>query len=53
MSLDLVTTVAVALATGSHKSNYRPPQGVFTQTGDFESELKFPVHNPPCKAGDL
>ena len=53
MSLDLLTTVAVALATGSHKSNYRPPQGVFTQTGDFESELKFPVHNPPCKAGDL
>ena len=38
---------------GSHKSNWRPPPGIFAQKNDFESELKFPVHNPPAKAGDL
>ena len=45
--------VCVSLRNASHKSNLRPPAGVFTQANDFESNLAFPVHNPPAKAGDL
>lgn len=42
----------LVVVPGSHKSNY-PSAGVFTQKGDFESELARPVHNPGVKAGDL
>jgi hypothetical protein len=45
----------LVVVPGSHKSNYRPPAGMFTQTDDFESQLgnDLAVHNPPVKAGDL
>ena len=39
----------LVVVPGSHKSNMSPPRGVFTQAGDFESELAFPVHNPGAK----
>ena len=42
----------LVVVPGSHKSNY-PSAGVFTQKGDFDSELARPVHNPGVKAGDL
>ena len=34
-------------------SNYPMPTVVRESSAGFEGELRWPVHNPPTKAGDL